>query len=121
MKRSASLQKLNEVRRYDISFRNVMDVQNTNQSQTKLTTGNAEYDFLLRHDLKVLDAIDEELISTQYIRNHDGNNKDAHEDFSTFFKQRLDKQGKTFQLESVKTVEQVHDIAKAAPVIPTSE
>jgi hypothetical protein len=54
MKRSASLQKLNEVRRYDISFRNVMDVQNTNQSQTKLTTGNAEYDFLLRESLGIM-------------------------------------------------------------------
>lgn len=32
MKRSASMYKLNEVRRYDISFRNVNDVQNTSKT-----------------------------------------------------------------------------------------
>jgi hypothetical protein len=54
MKRSASVHKLNEVRRYDISFRNVTDVPNNNISQTKLTTGNAEYDFLLRESLGIM-------------------------------------------------------------------
>lgn len=54
MKRSASVHKLNEVRRYDISFRNVNDVPNKNISQTKLTTGNAEYDFLLRESLGIM-------------------------------------------------------------------
>jgi hypothetical protein len=77
-----------------------MDLQNTNQSQTKLTTGNSEYDFLLREslgimnigktvldlpstivsfeqlhqkylqDLKVLDSIEEELANVNYIRSH---------------------------------------------------
>ena len=45
--------------------------------------------------------------------------RDAYIDFASFVKQRLEKRGKTFNLESIKTVEQVKTISKEAPVIPT--
>jgi hypothetical protein len=75
-------------------LRESLGIMSIGKSVLELPSTLASFDVIYQRylqELKVLDDIDEEIVSTDYVRNHERRSKDAQVDLSTFFKQRLDR------------------------------